>query len=108
MVRRPNNNHIGLAMVHTRENGHTIRNAKYAFITKLIIKFYSAFAIHKAIGKQASIRKILLTGKFGIFSQTLTQLVAQIQDDENNYSDGKITNNGNKNHGPRIIKKKIS
>ena len=49
------------------------------FITNLIIKFYNAFAIHKTIGKQASITKILLTGIFGIFSQTLTQLVAQIQ-----------------------------
>ena len=48
------------------------------FITNLIIKFYNAFAIHKTIGKQASITKILLTGIFGIFSQTLTQLVAQI------------------------------
>ena len=27
------------------------------FITNLIIKFYNAFAIHKAIGKQASITK---------------------------------------------------
>ena len=77
------------------------------FIIKLIIKFYNAFAIHKATGKQASITKILLTGKFGIFTQTLTQLVAQIQEDENNYSDRKNSNNGNKN-GPRIIKKKIS
>ena len=49
------------------------------FITNLIIKFYNAFVIHKAIGKQASIMKILLTGIFGMFSQTLTQLVAQIQ-----------------------------
>ena len=31
------------------------------FITNLIIKFYNAFAIHKAIGKQASITKNLLT-----------------------------------------------
>ena len=37
------------------------------FITNLIIKFYNAFAIHKAIGKQASITKILLTEIFGIF-----------------------------------------
>ena len=42
------------------------------FTTNLVIKFYNAFAIHKAIGKQASITKILLTGIFGIFSQTLT------------------------------------
>ena len=46
------------------------------FITNLVIKFYNAFATHKAIGKQASITKILLTVIFGIFSQTLTQLVA--------------------------------
>ena len=47
------------------------------FLTNLIIKFYNAFAIHKAIGKQAGITKILLTRIFGIFSQTLTQLLAQ-------------------------------
>ena len=37
--------------------------------------------------KQASITKILLTGIFGIFSQTLTQLVAQIQEEEENSHD---------------------
>ena len=52
------------------------------FLTNLIIKFYNAFAIHKAIGKQASITKILFTGIFGIFSQTLTLLIAQIQEEE--------------------------
>ena len=57
------------------------------FITNLIIKIYNAFAIHKAIGKQAIITKILLTGIFGIFSQTITQLVAQIQEDEENSHD---------------------
>ena len=57
------------------------------FITNLIIKFYNAFAIHKAIGKQASITKKLLTGMFGIFSQTLTQLAAQIQEEEENSHD---------------------
>ena len=69
------------------------------FITNLIIKFYNAFAIHKAIGKQASITKILLTGIFGIFSQTLTQLVAQIQEenlhddsDDNNSHYGNLSN----------------
>ena len=56
-------------------------------ITNLIIKLYNAFVIHEAIGKQASITKILLTGIFGIFSQTLTQLVAQIQEDEANSHD---------------------
>ena len=67
------------------------------FITILIIKFYNAFAIHKAIGKQASITKILLTGIFGIFSQTLTQLVAQIQEEEENShdSDENCTHYGN-------------
>ena len=56
------------------------------FLTNLIIKFYNAFSIHKAIGKQASITKILLTGTFGNFSQTLTQLVAQIQDEETSHN----------------------
>ena len=55
------------------------------FLTNLITKFYNAFAIHKAIGKQASITKILLTGIFGIFLQTLTQLVAQIQKEETSH-----------------------
>ena len=67
------------------------------FITNLIIKFYNAFAIHKAIGKQASITKILLTGIFGIFLQTLTQLVAQIQEEEkyNNCDDNNLHCNMN-------------
>ena len=66
------------------------------FITNLIIKFYNAFAIHKAIDKQASITKILLTGIFGIFSQTLTQLVAQIQEEEDSHdSDENYTHYGN-------------
>ena len=66
------------------------------FITNLVIKFYNAFAIHKAIGKQASITKILLTGIFGIFSQTLTQLVAQIQkEDIDNSSDDNNSHYGN-------------
>ena len=76
-------------------------------IANLIKKFYNAFAIHRAIGKQASITKILLTEKFGIFSQTLTQFVAQIQEDENNYSDRNNTNNDNKNYRPRKTKKKF-
>ena len=74
------------------------------FITNLIIKFYNAFAIHKAIGKQASITKILLTGIFGVFSQTLTQLVAQIQEDENHYSDDNNTFHGN-NNSRKIIQR---
>ena len=70
------------------------------FIRNLVIKFYNAFAIHKAIGKQASITKILLTGIFGIFSQILTQLVAQIQE-ENIDNDSDDNNYGNLNNRPR-------
>ena len=62
------------------------------YITNLIIKTYNAFAIHKAIGKQASATKILLAGIFGILSQTLTQLLVQIQEEENSHdSDENIT-----------------
>ena len=68
------------------------------FITNLIIKFYNAFAIHKTIGKQASITKILLTGIFVIFSQTITQLVAQKQEEDNSHkSDENNTHYGNNN-----------
>ena len=68
------------------------------FITNLIIKFCNAFAIQKAIRKQASITKILLTGIFGIFSQTLTQLVAQIQEEGDSHnSDENNTHYGNNN-----------
>ena len=69
------------------------------FIKNLIIKFYNAFAIHKAIGKQVSITKTLLTGIFGTFSQTLTQPVAQIQHEEENshYSYENYTHYGNHN-----------
>ena len=66
-----------------------------------MIKFYNAFAIHKAIGKQASITKIILTGIFGIFSQTLTQLVAQIQEDEENIQDSDENYTHYGNHKPR-------
>ena len=71
------------------------------FITNLIIKIHNAFAIQKAIGKQASITEILLTGIFGIFSQTLTQLVAQIQENESHYSDDNNTHLGNNNYKSR-------
>ena len=72
------------------------------FITNLIIKFYNAFAIHKAIGKQESITKILLTGIFGIFSQTLTQLIAQIQEENiHNDSDDNNSHYGNLNNKTR-------
>ena len=71
------------------------------FLTKLIIKFYNAFAIHKAIGKQASITKILLTGIFGIFSQTLTQLVAQIQEEETSHNSDENYSHYTKHNKPR-------
>ena len=72
------------------------------FITNLVIKIYNAFAIHKAIGKQVSITKILLTGTFGIFSQTLTQLVAQIQEENiDKDSDDNDSHYGNLNNRPR-------
>ena len=77
------------------------------FIANLIIKFYNAFAIQKAIGKQASITKILITEKFGIFSQTLKQLVAQIQEDENHYSDDNNTYHGNNNYKTRQLRQKF-
>ena len=40
---------------------------------------------------------MLLIGIFGIISQTLKQLVAQIQEDEDNYSDN---NNANSRYNP--------
>ena len=74
------------------------------FIINLIIKFYNAFTIYKAIGKKASITKILLTGVIGIFSQTLTQLLAQIQEEENHNSDDNNTFHGN-NNSKKFIQK---
>ena len=84
-------------MVYLRKNGKIYAMiSMILFITNLIIKFYNAFVIHKAIGIQASITKILLTGTFGIFSQTLTQLVAQIQEEEIDHdSDDNTTHYGN-------------
>ena len=52
--------------------------------------------------KQASLTKILLTGIFGIFSQTLTQLVAQIQEENlNDDSDDNNSHYGNLNNKTR-------
>ena len=50
------------------------------FLFNVVIKFYNAFAIHKAFVKQVSLTRILLSGVFGIFSHTLTQLIAEAQD----------------------------
>ena len=71
------------------------------FLTNLIIKFYNAFAFHKAIGKQASITKIFLTGIFGIFSQTLTQLVAQIQEEETSHDSDENYSHYTRHNKPR-------
>ena len=108
MVKRPSTINLWLAVVHIRKMAiiHEMLSM-ILFITNLIIKFYNAFAIHKAIGKQASITKILLTGIFGIFSQTLTQLVAQIQEDENHYSDINNTLHGKNNYKTRQLRQKF-
>ena len=59
------------------------------FFFNIVIKFYNDFAIHKAIGKQVSLTRILLSGIFGIFSHTLTQLIAEAQDSDNSSDDDK-------------------
>ena len=69
------------------------------FIFNVIINFYNAFAIHKAIGKQVSLTRNVLSGIFGIFSHTLTQLIAKAQDSDNSSDD-----DNNKKH--RIITQK--
>ena len=71
------------------------------FLTNLIIKFYNAFAIHKAIGKQASITKKFLTGIFGIFSQTITQLVAHIQEEGTSHDSDENDSHYTKHNNPR-------
>ena len=57
------------------------------FVFNVIIKFYNAFAIHKAIRKQVSLTRILLSGIFGIFSHTLSKLIAEAQDTDNSSDD---------------------
>ena len=57
------------------------------FLFNIIIKFYNAFAIHEAIGKQVSLTRILLSGISGIFSHTLKQLIAEAQDLDNSSDD---------------------
>ena len=57
------------------------------FVFNVVIKFYNAFAIHKAIGKQVSLTRIFLSGVFGIFSHTLTQLIALAQETDNSSDD---------------------
>ena len=57
------------------------------FVFNVIIEFHNAFAIHKAIGKLVSLTRIRLSGIFGIFSHTLTQLTAKAQDTDNSSDD---------------------
>ena len=64
------------------------------------------FAIQKAIGKQASLTKILLIRIFAVFSKILTQLAAQIQKDEENYNNDNDDNdddNRNNNINYRTV-----
>ena len=81
MAKRPNHNRIWLALVYTRKDSHSICHGKILlFLFNIILKFYNDFAIHKAIGKQVSLTRLLSSGIFGIFSHTLTQLIAEAQD----------------------------
>ena len=75
------------------------------FVFNVIIKFYNAFAIHKAIGEQVSLTRILLSGIFGIFSHTLTQLIAEAQDADN--SSANDDNNSHETQNSNTEKKKI-
>ena len=74
------------------------------FVFNVIIKFNNAFAIHKAIGKQVSLTRIFLSGIFGIFSHTLTQLIAEAQDTDNSSGDD---NNSHGTQNSNTEKKKV-
>ena len=74
------------------------------FLFNVVIKIYNAFAIHKAIGKQVSLTRILLSGVFGIFSHTLTQLNAEAQETDNSSDDD--DNNSHHNSDNITTKKK--
>ena len=74
------------------------------FVFNVIIKFYNAFATHKAIGTQASLTKILLSRVFGIFSHTLTQLIAEAQELDNTSDDS--DNNSHPSNKNETIKRK--
>ena len=77
------------------------------FVFNVIIKFYNAFAINKAIGKQVSLTRILLSGVFGIFSHTLTQLLAEAQETDNSSYDDDNTSHHNRDNSPRKKEQKI-
>ena len=76
------------------------------FAFNVVIKFYNAFPIHKAIGKQASITKILISGVFGIFSHTLTRLIAEAQEIDNTSDDSDNNSHSSNNNYTRKRKKK--
>ena len=57
------------------------------FLFNIIIKFCNAFAIQKAISKQVRLTPILLSGILGIFSHTLTKLIAEAQGSDNSSDD---------------------
>ena len=65
------------------------------FAVNVIIKFYNAFAKHKAIGKQVSLTRILLSVVFGMFSHTLTQAIAVAQEKDNSSDDDDNTSHHN-------------
>ena len=86
-----------IATLYAMVNFFTIR-------FNVIVKFYNAFAIHKAIGKQVSLTRILLSGIFGIFSHTLTQLIADAQDTNKSSDDD---NNSHETQNSNTEKKKL-
>ena len=88
-------------MVRLRKNGSNLRNDKYDTIyNKPNYKSLQLFCDTKSNWQTSQYNKILLTGIFGIFSQTLTQLVAQIQKEEDSHdSDENYTHY--RNHKPR-------
>ena len=70
-------------------------------------KFYNAFAIHKAFGKQVSLTRILLSGIFGIFSHTQSHLIAEAQD-TNSSSDDDNNSHGTQNSNTEKKKLKVT
>ena len=93
-----------MAVVYPRKNSHTLCHYKFFIICfNVIIKFYNAFAIHKAIGKQASPTKIIMSVVFKILSNTLTQLIAEAQEPDNSSDD---SDNSHQNNNNYTIKRK--
>ena len=88
MAQKPNYHRIWLALVYTRKIAMLYAMLNFfLFVFSVVIKFYNAFAIHNAIGKQVSLTRILLSGVFGIFTITLTQLIAEAQETDNSSDD---------------------